>query len=425
MNIINFIAMEIVGNPAILFALIALTGLILLKKPIEEIILGVAKTAIGFIILVGGVELLFSACDPLTEWVQKILDVDGVVAVDFLVLGSVMEHRGSEVGIAVVIAFALNLILARFTRYKYVAAVGHLMVNITAWIVGVLAGTNLSSGSIIITAGIVAGFYFWLTPAINHYFMRNNDNLTSEWSLFVPDVTSIAIASTFGKYIGDPSERCEDIKVPKHFKWMQDTTVGIAVVAALFWIIIGLIAGKEAVEAFSDGQNWITYLILLGAEFAGGLAIVVYGVRMLLAEIVPAFDGIATKLIPGAIVGLDYPTIFHFSPSAVFIGFVFNLFGGILATIVMMLLKFSTFVIPGVWVNFWVGSVMGVFADAYGGRRATMIISFVLGFLIPFGWALGYPLSGIIAGSGAIMDNTDAGTIGLLFEYIVEIILKK
>ncbi len=206
---------------------------------------------------------------------------------------------------------------------------------------------------------------------------------------------------------------------------MQDTTVGIAVVAAVFWIIIGLIAGKEAVEAFSDGQNWITYLILLGAEFAGGLAIVVYGVRMLLAEIVPAFDGIATKLIPGAIVGLDYPTIFHFSPSAVFIGFVFNLFGGILATIVMMLLKFSTFVIPGVWVNFWVGSVMGVFADAYGGRRATMIISFVLGFLIPFGWALGYPLSGIIAGSGAIMDNTDAGTIGLLFEYIVEIILKK
>lgn len=424
MSIINFIAMEIVGNPTILFALIALVGLILLNKPIEEIILGTAKTAIGFIILGGGVDLLFSACTPLTEWVQQILGVEGVVAVDFLVLGSVMENYGSEVGIAVVIAFAINLILARFTRYKYVAAVGHLMVNITAWIVGVLAVSNLSSSSLIITAGIIAGLYFWLTPTINHYFMRNNDRLTDEWSVFIPEVLSIAVASTIGKRIGDPSKRCEDIKVPKSLKWMQDTTVGIAVVAAVFWIIIGLVAGKEAVEVFTDGQNWIMYLIFLGAKFAGGLAIVVYGVRMLLAEIVPAFDGIATKLIPGAIVGLDYPTIFHFSPSAVFIGFIFNLFGGVLATILMVLVKFPTFVIPGVWVNFWVGSAMGVFADAYGGRRATMIISFTLGFLIPFGWALGYPLSGAIVGSGAIMDNTDAGTIGLLFEYLVNIFLK-
>lgn len=105
----------------------------------------------------------------------------------------------------------------------------------------------------------------------------------------------------------------------------------------------------------------------------------------MLAEIVPAFKGIATKVIPGAVAGLDYPTSFQFAPMAVFIGFFANLAGAVTATILMTTLGFNIIVLPAIWMNFWTGGMLGVFADCYGGRRATVIVCFLMGLIVPFG----------------------------------------
>ena len=406
------------------YEVIALIGLILLRRPIEEIILGTTKTVIGFVILVAGVGLLLEACNPVTAWVRGILGVEGVIPQNFLVMSKVMADYGREVGLAVTLGFLLNLILARITPLKYIAVTGHIMVIWASWIVAILVGVGMSSAWIIITASIVCGLHYWLIPAINHYFMKKNDNLTSEWSLYMPEVTGILVASVMGKYVGDATKRCQDIKVPKSLEWLRDTTVGIAIIAALFWIVLGLIAGKEAVEAVAGGKYWLLFLLFLGIKFAGGLSVVIYGVRMLLAEIVPAFNGIATKLIPGAIAGLDYATVFQFAPTAVFVGFIFNLLGGIVATLTMVALNFPVIVLPAVWMNFWSGALIGTFADAYGGRRTTIIVCLLMGFIIPFGWGLGYPLSGALVGSGAVNDYTDISIYGLLFQYLVKMFVR-
>jgi len=420
MSIVNFIISQVMSDPGVLFGLIALFGLLLLRRPIEEIITGTTKTVIGYLILVAGVGLLQEACNPVSEWTKKILGVDGVIPQNFIIMGKVMAQYGTEVGLVVLIGFILNLVLARITPLKYIAITGHIMVIWASWIVGILAGTHITTTGMVITAGILCGLHYWLTPAAHHYFMKRNDRLTAEWSLYVPDVTGVAVASLLGKIVGNPDKRCDDIKVPKKLEWLRDTTVGIAIVATIFWLILGILAGKQSVEAVSNGKNWILFLIFLGAKFAGGLTVVIYGVRMLLAEIVPAFNGIATKLIPGAIAGLDYPTVYQFAPTAVFIGFIFNLLGGIAATLVMVAFKFPVIVLPAVWMNFWSGALIGTFADAYGGMRATVIICLILGFLVPFGWALAYPLSGVLAGSGAINDYTDVSTYSLIFQYIVK-----
>ncbi len=422
MSIITFIAGQIFGQPAVLFGLIALLGLLLQKKTASEVMVGTVKTVIGFFVLIGGVNLLSAAIMPLSGWMQAIIGVPGIQPQEFVVMGYVMKTHGAEVGMAVMLGFGINLLLARFTKYKYIAITGHLMLHWAAWIVGMVAATSLPSYQVVLLSGLICGLQYWLSPTIHHYFMRNNENLTDEWSLYTHEVTGIALASTLGKWIGNKDKRCDDIEVPESFEWLRDTTVGMAVIASILWVIIGLIAGKTVVETTSGGQNWVIYLMLLGIQFSGGLTVLLYGVRMLIAELVPAFNGISERLVPGAIPGLDYPTVFHFAPNAVFIGFIFNLLGAIAATAVMVALKFPIVILPAVWINLWQGALVGVFADAYGGRRATVIITFLTGFISALGWSVIYPLQGIAADCGAVYNYTDSGTIGIGIAWLINLI---
>ena len=62
-----------------------------------------------------------------------------------------------------------------------------------------------------------------------------------------------------------------------------------------------------------------------------GVYILLAGVRLLLGEIVPAFRGIAMKLVPDAIPALDCPVFFPYSPNAVILGFITTTIGTIIA----------------------------------------------------------------------------------------------
>lgn len=48
-----------------------------------------------------------------------------------------------------------------------------------------------------------------------------------------------------------------------------------------------------------------TYLFTKSIYFGVGMTVMLLGVRMLIGEIVPAFKGIAEKVVPGAIPALD------------------------------------------------------------------------------------------------------------------------
>lgn len=422
MQVLNFIATQIFGQAAVLFGLIVLFGLLLQRKSASDVLMGTVKAIIGYFVLMAGVTLLQNAINPVVSWIQAIIGVEGVQPQEFFVMGIVMENYAGQVGMAVVIGFALNIILARITRFKNVAITGHLMLHWSAWIVGMVAATSLPGWAVVLLSGAICGMQYWLSPTIISYFMRKNDRMTDEYTVYCHEVTGIAFASWFGKLIGNPDKSCEDINVPKGMEWLRDSTVSMAIIAAVIWIVLGIIAGPAVVAESSGGQNWLIYLLLLAMQFAGGLTVLLQGVRMLIAELVPAFEGIAEKFVPGALPGLDYPTVFGFSQNAVFIGFVFNLIGAVLATVFLIAVKAPIVVLPAVWINFWQGGIMGVFADVYGGRRAVIVTTLIAGFVSAIGWGFIYPLQGVASTCGAVYNYTDSATYGALLAWLIHLI---
>ena len=57
--------------------------------------------------------------------------------------------------------------------------------------------------------------------------------------------------------------------------------------------------------------------------------------RLIIGEIVPAFRGIAEKIVPNAKPAIDCPVVFPYAPNAVLMGFLVSFLGGIVGLFVL------------------------------------------------------------------------------------------
>jgi PTS system ascorbate-specific IIC component len=80
----------------------------------------------------------------------------------------------------------------------------------------------------------------------------------------------------------------------------------------------------------SSSDSVIVQGILMAFTFAAGVEVILIGVRMFIAELTPAFKGIAEKLIRGSRPAIDCPVVFPFAPNAVIIGFIASMIAGII-----------------------------------------------------------------------------------------------
>lgn len=139
---------------------------------------------------------------------------------------------------------------------------------------------------------------------------------------------------------------------------------------------------------------------------------------MVIAEIVPAFKGIADKLVKDAKPALDCPTVFPFAPNAVIVGFLASFVAGFGQHVSLPAVRLERHR-PGPVPHFFCGATAGVYGNITGGRRGAVVGAFAHGLLISFLPAILLPMMGDMGLGSTTFGDADFGVVGIVLGHII------
>ena len=380
MSVLNFIIKEIFGQGAIFLALVAMVGLILQKKKPSEIVRGTLMTAIGFFVLNTGTGLITGK------------SIDGIIATfNTLMPGNaaapasvdIGAEYGTQIGVVMLIGFAFNILVARFTKWKSVFLTGHMLYWFTFVFIAAGVDAGLTGGKLIGFAAVFTGLYMVIAPNLMRPLVKAVTG-KDDFTIAHPTTTLSVIAGFVAGLVGDKSKSCEDLKLPESLGFLREVSItGSISIALVYLILFGIVSSQGLVpaEVFGYTGSFFTYLFTHSVYFGVGVTVMLQGVRMLIAEIVPAFKGIAEKLVPGAIQELDCPVLFGYGPNSLLIGFIVAVITST-ATILLTRGMFPTVIIPLIFTCFFENGCAAIIANAKGGIRGTIIASALNGVIM-------------------------------------------
>lgn len=418
MNAFLDVLVQILSQPSILVALIALVGLLLQRKAAADLMKGTVKTFVGFLVLSAGAGVVVASLDPFGRMFSEVFGVQGVVPNNEAIVGPVLQEYGTVAALIFFFGMILNVVLARLTRFKYIYLSGHVALYQSAMIAVILMVAGFSPVEAVIWGSIAEAVITTVSPAVVQPFMRRvtgNDKVALGHTGGFGIALSGLVARATG---GDPEKSTEKLSVPRSLGFVRDSTIVVALSMGLIFVVVALVAGPAYVQTeISDGQNYLLWAVMSAGQFAAGVFIILAGVRVILAEIVPAFKGISEKLVPNAKPALDVPITFTFAPNAVMVGFFSSLVAGILGMAVMGVAG-SAVIIPGIVAHFMTGGASGVIGNAVGGRRGAVLGSFANGLLITVVPLLLLPVLGEIGTANSTFGDSDYGVIGLYLGWL-------
>lgn len=417
---LQFIIHDVLGTPAILVGLFSLFGLLLQKKSFSDVISGTLKTIMGFVILTSGAAIIAATLTTFSQLFEHSFHIQGVVPNTDAMAALAQKNYGSATAMIMVLGMLFNIVLARVTPLKYIFLTGHHTLYMSAMLAVILSVGGLSPFWVVLIGAVILGIMMVVSPAILQPFTRKITG-TDDLALGHFGSTGYLLSALVGKLIGKNSPSIEELKVPKSLNFLRDSSVAISLTMMILFVVLVLAAGKEFVEShLSNGQNFVIFAIIQSLTFAAGVWIILAGVRMIIAEIVPAFKGIADKLVKDAKPALDCPTVFPFAPNAVIVGFLSSFTAGLVSMFLCPLFGLSV-IVPGLVPHFFCGATAGVYGNICGGRRGAVLGAFAQGLLISFLPAILLPLMGDLGFVSTTFGDADFGVVGIILGHVVSL----
>ncbi len=413
---LDVIINQILREAAIVMGIVVLIGNIALRKKGRELLVSTTKAVVGMYILSAGSGILIAASKPLMQSVFTAFGVTGVIIDPWTMVGEIEGGLmpASElgyIGLAMTFGLLITVILARITPIKTIYLTGHVAYSDTVTILFMVWVTlGLTGVPLLVVTTVLLILYWWLATYLFYPLSKavvgEDSPITVGHNLLFGTFLATLFARVFKKNEKNPS--CEDIKLPGWLSIFSDAVMGYSIIMGLMFMIIAIVAGPEAVGELAGNKNYILFGLLQGIQIAVGMSVLLYGVRMFLAELMPAFKGFADRIVPGAIAAIDTPAFWSYSPNATLVGFISTTFGMFLGTGLLIAFNSPIIAFPSIIPMFFGGSTMGVFCNAKGGWKGTVFGTFMLGILVPFASAWLASIAGTTVG---VQGHSDWGLL--------------
>lgn len=414
LNVWSFFATNILQQPAFMIGFIVMIGYILLGKPWYDILAGTLKAIVGYLILTVGSGGLVNNFRPVLVGLKDRFQIDAMVIDPYFgqnaVTAGVEEVFGKGFGDAMIllfIAFIVNILLVRFTKLTKLRALfttGNVQVQQAAtayWLI-MFACPFLLDNKVAMLAvmALLLGAYWAVGSNLT---IKPCQEVTDGAGFCLAHQQMFGVALNYwlaGKIFGKDNKknknkefkRIEDIELPGFMSIFNDNMVCTSILMLLFFGAILCVLGRDYLiegKFMKEGASMFFYVLQTCLYFAVYLAILQLGVRTFVAELTSSFQGIAEKILPGSVPGVDCAVIFGFgAANAVTLGFLSGFIGQIVAIAVLIVLKSPVLVICGFVPVFFDNATIGVFVNEKGGVKATLILPFFSGLCQVFGSAL-------------------------------------
>lgn len=163
---------SIVRTPAILVGLIAILGQALQKKSFSDTISSGIKTFIGFLVLSGGAGIVSTSLAPMSKMFMHAFGVQGVVPNNEAVVATVLVEYGTATALIMLVSMIVNVVLARFSHFKYIYLSGHVMLYMAAMLAVIMQVAGFGFTTEVLFGGLILGIWDTVSPALVQPFLR-------------------------------------------------------------------------------------------------------------------------------------------------------------------------------------------------------------------------------------------------------------
>ncbi|SNS38514.1 PTS ascorbate transporter subunit IIC [Actinomadura mexicana] len=419
-DILTFLADNVFGQVPILIGLITLAGLLLQRKRFEDVFAGALRATIGVVILFIGVEVFTGG---LTSFQTVLASAMGTTPpkADHS-LADFLADQGGTVALVITVAFLAHVLVVRlFPAARYLYLTGHLMFWVST--VTVASLVTIAPGAdqltlVLCGAGFVAAYWtlqpLWMRPLMRRVMPDDRFGFAHTSSL------ACLITGYAARPLGSREKHdTEKLKLPRQLSFFKDVNVSTALIITVI-MLVGVafadhgVVTRAAAEMDDKLSPWV-WAILVGLRFAGGIAILLFGVRMFLGEIVPAFKGFSDRVIPGTRPALDAPTVFPVAPTAVMVGFVASTAVFLVCLAVFAAAGWFTLAPPMIML-FFVGGAAALFGNVVAGWRGAVLGGVITGLALAVGQAVTWGLYERTAPELATLADPDWYAIGWLLK---------